>query len=308
MKSELHRIKTEVALLRQVLNAPGNHVTNHSPCPFCGSGTALSVRMGESGAFYRCHSCAARGDVVTALSVLQKIKPREAILRLTGESWKPTTQARPRRVELFEPVTPKINKARATRLLLAAHENIIDGSANKWLLKRRIRGEWIERTPILGFIQSASIAGWRTALENAWTIRVVTPDGECVAVKIHRECPTDVVPKSQWLPFGTEPAESPRHGFSTLWPPPEWNRTDPLLICEGELKAARALSGGLSACSPTTGASFRWMDGTKERLRGRAVLIVFDDDKAGKEFRESAERALCNVASSIRSVTVGENK
>ena len=150
---------------------------------------------------------------------------------------------------------------------------------------------------------------------NAWVILVRDQEDKIRALKYHRENPAEGQSKNFWAKLGTVPADNPRHAFLTWWPRPEdQNTNDQLFIFEGELKAAAACSAGLSAIAPTAGAGFKWFPEECKRLRGRNVVIVFDDDPpkpdakpgtkpAGHQFRDNGLEALDGIAASIRALT-----
>jgi hypothetical protein len=201
------------------------------------------------------------------------------------------------------------DKARLNRLFELAFLNVIEGRADKWLAKRGITRNVIEAAPNLGFIENAKIKEWKRPLVNAWLIRICRPDGQAVALKAHIENPKEGAPKNLWLPFGTQPAEKPRHGYSTFWPCPEWfPASEMLFICEGELKAAALLSCGKCSIAPTSGAGFKWQPWHVARLTCRRVCIVFDSDPAGEKFRNNTTAALRPIVSELRALTFGRKE
>ena len=76
-------------------------------------------------------------------------------------------------------------------------------------------------------------------------------------------------------------------------------------MCPGELKALAIISTGRAATSITGGENHRWTPGQVARLRGRNIVVVFDDDAAGHSFRDKTIQALRNVALEIRAITFG---
>lgn len=299
----LTEAKANLPALLDVLGLAGQRPSNHHRCRFCEDNTALSVYQGDAGWRFRCHRCGAAGSLVDAVVRVEGLTLAEVVERIAGESGSPRPPAppMPRR-----PKYPVLDRARADRLFEVAFRNILEGRAHEWLGKRAITREWVALCPNLGFILNAPIAGWRHPLVNTWLIRVCTADGECVALKGHRENPTKGVKKGCWLPFGTEPTEKPRHGHATLWPPPEWfDAAGIIYITEGELKAAAILSAGRNATSPTTGADFRWTPDLVQRFSGRRVCVVFDDDPAGLMFKQRTLIALHGSALELKAITFG---
>ncbi len=273
------------------------NVTRREPCPACGKPDWCSVS--SDGVWCCCRRESSGGTRRTDKSgmeyFLHRLKP--------GDGPLPRKRCSQPSV-IREPVQPKLNLDRYFRLFSHALENVLNGRADHWLQKRRISSQWIERCPNLGFVEHAHIAGWRYPVENVWIIRVPTADGECRGLKIHRENPPEGVRKSLWLPFGTEPGDKPAHCFSTLWPPPEWlSVNSPIYLVEGELKAARACSAGVSATSPTVGARFSWNPAAIRRITGRSVVIIYDNDSEGVAFRDRTVAALRAHILSIRAVT-----
>ena len=298
-------IRNDKAALLRVLDL--EHPGNHCKCIFCGNADALSIFLGDDAWAFRCHSCGAAGDQIAAVALIHRCTRTEALERLgvAITTTTRTTHPRPRP----EPTPPTPDTDRVHRLSEMAIATVLDGRDDQWLTKRGIAADWIARHPILGFVDRATIAGWSWPLTNAWIIRVCTPDGTCVALKAHRENPPGKIPKSCWLPFGTTPTDKPRHGYATLWPPPEWTwlaKADWLYLCPGELKAAAVLCAGRAATSITTGESFRWSPGLIQRLAGRRVCIVFDDDEPGHKFRDNTRNALTGHAAEIKANTFGK--
>jgi len=266
---------------------------NHGPCIFCGSKDAVSTWRGDDGACFHCKKCGAAGDVINAVALKEKISNGAAIKLLTGENYRPA--CRPQSVirPIAEPVPPSPNKRKLDAIFAQAFESVLDGCADDAIRRRGLTKAWLLRSPNLGYLPD----------DCAWVIRVSMPDGRAVALKLHRDNPKAGQPKSQWLRLGTEPADRPRHGFSTLWPPPEWHPDGPLFVAEGELKAAALISAGFSATAPTTGAGFKWTPGGVARVAGRHVVVVFDHDQAGNTFRINTVAALTGAAASIKVIT-----
>jgi len=187
-----------------------------------------------------------------------------------------------------------------------ALETVISGGADYWLKRRGIDREFIQRSPILGFMRQARFSQWRHTVENCWAILVQDPDEAPRGVKLHLENPPPGSSKSLWAPFGTQPTEKPRHMYATLWPCPEWLPPDEwLILCPGELKAAAFRTAGIAATSITAGESHKWTPGQVARFRGRKVMVIFDDDPAGHKFRDNTLEALSGLALELKSDTFG---
>lgn len=206
---------------------------------------------------------------------------------------------RPPKPRLPDP-PPVPDRDRLIRFMTMAVENVLEGRADEWLKSRGISKSLIERVPTLGFVLEATVEGWSFPLRNSWAIMVQDPDGTPRAVKLHRE---NTKAKGLWMPFGTEPADAPRHGYAALWPCPEfYPANETLYILPGELKAAAMRSAGFNATSITTGEAFTWTPEFVSRMSGRDLVLVYDDDPAGHKFKDKTISALENV----RAVTFGK--
>ena len=289
---ELDVLKANLPELRNVLGIPGDRPSNHNVCIFCDSDSAMSV---QAGAYFRCHSCGMKGDLVDAVAALDRITKAEAIKRLTGTNWTPRRACRaPDLRAPEEPIPPPIDRQRGQRIRERAFLDTILGKADRWLSKRGIVKTWLELYPVLACTDS-----------GLWTIAVVDPvEGHLLALKGHNECPQPGRQKAFWWPIGTEN----RHGYATLWPPPEWWPDQVLYLTEGELKAAALQCAGYAAISPTTGASFKWTPGQQDRVRDRDLVLVYDDDDAGHIFRDNTLAILGPVVKRIRAITFGQKE
>ena len=270
------------------------------------------------------------------------------VLQALGLTWRDLFPGNPRGRFLAspvphcreEPVLPIPDKARLTRLLDHAHKSLHDCKevTEKWLPRRGISLQTAEAYG-LGFVQRVKFAGWAREVINSWVIPVTDGLGEVRAVKLHREEPEAGSPKGLWAPLGT--ARDPisgklRHGYATLYPPPEPYRADweeraavrefeaglardgaelfasgdcPwLYLCGGELKALAVVGAGHWATSVTTGESFTWTPGTTQRLANLRLCIVYDDDPAGHRFREASLVALQGVAADLKAITFGRKE
>ena len=272
---------------------------------------SLIVTPGENGkVLVHCYAGCSTQEVLSALGLTMA-----DLFADTGR--RPTRPAPPTRPVASEvrkegpPDLPVIDQKRASRLFDHALDNVLGGRADKELAERGISREWVEQNPLLGFVQSVNIAGWSSPLVNSWVIKVVDDDGRCIGLKAHRESPPPNVPKSTWLPFGTEPVGEPRHGCKVFWPSVAWIPVgERIYLIEGELKAAAMRSTGLYATSPTGGAGTNWTAWHVEQFRGRKTTNVYDDDppdakgrRAGWVFRDKVLEAL--KGEDVRAMTFG---
>ena len=87
---------------------------------------------------------------------------------------------------------------------------------------------------------------------------------------------------------------------------PELNAADPalpVLIPEGEKDADRLRSLGLIAtCNP--GGAGKWRAAYSEALRGRDVVLLPDNDEAGRKHAETVGQSLAGIARSVRIVSL----
>ncbi|HLX64065.1 MAG TPA: hypothetical protein VKX17_22525 [Planctomycetota bacterium] len=341
-RPSLDDVKRTAAPLLDVLGheRPGNH----GPCRFCGNRDALSVHQGAAGWRFHCHSCGAAGSVIDALALAESISIAEAITRLAGPCTAPRRAApKPAAPPApVEPLPPVPNQDTLRRVHERAMRTLYESPElqGRWLAKRGITID-TARAFGLGFMPFVKFTGWKHAAKDAWIIPITSAAGDVLALKLHKENATHG-PKALWAPLGTEPKDRPRHGFATLWPPPEsfWpadefderaaileidgglarveaerrarlevGRATPwLYIAPGELKALAVVSAGLHCTSVTAGESFRWTPGTLARLAGRRACIIYDDDPAGHRFKNNTLAALRNTAAELKAVTFGRKE
>lgn len=83
--------------------------------------------------------------------------------------------------------------------------------------------------------------------------------------------------------------------------------TTPILVVEGEKDADNLTSVGFVATTNAGGAG-KWQTSYSEALRGRAVVILPDNDKPGQAHAEAVAKALEGIAASVKTVKlpVGE--
>lgn len=275
--------------------------------------------------------CPAHGDRNASLNVDQGAGgrvvmrcyagcPTEAILAALGLEWghlfpdgrpyrdpnaPPPKPLPPVQARAVEPVEPKPERDLVERIIGHALENVQKEAANRWLDKRGLSVETCLRFQV-GFMPWIRFAKWRGPIPNVWIIPILNADGQVVALKMHREEPPEGYAKGSWAPVGTEPADKPRHGFATLWPPPEsFDVAEKLYLLPGELKALAVLGAGRAATSITAGEATRWTPGLLARLAGRRVVIVYDDDQAGVKFLSTTSAALKGWAASVSKATFG---
>jgi len=277
-------------------------------------------------------------DKSDALALLREFGLAIACRRVKAEN----RGSRPARSD-GEPNRPVPNVKRAERFIAYAQGCLLGnpGVQEQWLPHRGIPVT-VARRYRLGFVPGGGITilGWQRPVRNTWAIPIPAVEGNVLAVKLHKERPSEGEPKSLWCPFGTQQnprTRKPRHAYLTLFPPPEWpceewneaseraaimefdgGQPRPqaeqelgldrgwLYLCPGELKALAIIGAGRSATSVTAGESHRWVPATANRLSGSRVCIVFDDDAAGLRFRDMTIAALRPVVEDLKAITFGQ--
>jgi hypothetical protein len=342
--ADLDALKADLPAMLSTLSVqrPGNHLA----CCFCGNADALSIHHAEAGWRFRCHRCGAAGTLVDAVALLERCTPADAIKRLCGTSYTPKAKPHFAPAPPAEAVPPIPDRERLRRFLACAQTELAASEVALGFVAKR--GLTLDACNALGlgFVAEARFKEWPGCpLRNAWVIPVSYPSGkeypafaaEAVAIKLHLEAPPPKSPKSLWAPFGTDRdalTGKTRNGLATLWPCPESGEFAErcaileaearlsaedatalagaacgfLYLTEGELKAAACIAAGKDAVSVTAGASFRWTPGLLARLTGRRVCVLFDDDNAGRRFRDTALTALANAALELKAVTFGRKE
>lgn len=297
--------RKDMGLLCRTLGVPGPG--NHRSVFRQESKPSLSIYANDDGiASWKDHGSGECGDIFAAVMALDRCTFSEAVERITGDKpqapslrgERPQVQAKP----IPEPVAPVPDPERIQRFSehLSRHYVATKPMQLEALARRGIAPA-TAATWGLTYFRSLNFQGAREFKET-WAIPIPDADGNYLAVKLHRE---QHKPKGMWAPFGTLPEKDPKHGWTTLFPPPEWfPPLEPLYICEGELKALAVISTSRHATSPTTGAGFRWTPGNIEKFAGRHVHILFDDDDEGRKFRDNTLTALSPVVASIRAFTL----
>lgn len=306
---------------------------NKALCPFHKERTPSFTTYPETQSFY-CFGCQMGGDVIRFLMLIEGWDFQQAVSELAREAGidlegkgndgkarntpeqKESNGRHSRRIpEPPEPTEPKPDRARLDAFLAYAQGELERPEIRPWLIHRGISLATAKKYGV-GFMERVCFPEWPSwTICNTWAIPITSTAGTVLAVKLHLESPPSG-PKCLWAPFGTIPdpnTRRPRHGFSTLWPPPESQfdthagRTE-LFLCPGELKALAEISTGAVATSITAGESHRWTPGMIGRLRANRIVVVFDGDDAGRRFRDGTLAALRGRVSDLRAITYEDVK
>jgi len=297
IKDRLHAVKSTPRPIMGVLGA--KRPSHHLPCRFCGSSDALSIYKGDTGWRWKCHGCNRQGDALDALAMASGVSLSEILSQVASASGAHTP---------VSPV-PEPDQARLHRLMEDAihyaesrHPDAVTAAR-----KRGLELEFVTKHYCVGFLPVVTFSNWaHWHLKNAWALPISGSDGSPKAIKLHFEEHPRPGMKSMWAPLGTTPTDKPRHGYSTLWPCPEWfPRTERLYIAGGELKALSLIQAGLAATSPTSGESFKWPQDQIKRVAGRRIVICYDDDGAGRAFRDRTTQSLKQHTHQVSTITFG---
>ncbi len=255
-------MKTELECLKDALNIYGE-VGNHHPCPFHDdSNGSLSIYFDGQSWKWKCHAGCGGGGLLEAL-------------QRTGGS-----------------CDMKFAKSEAqivSKWPIPNSHNLSVHSCRPGISCDNIPVEVVQRNlspEVLNHFGVKLYCG-------LFSIPISDPEGDIVAIKIHKHQAEPGRLKCYWSPIGTAPIEKPKHGVATLFPRPEiWNKLLKLYICPGELKALRLVSMGHQAVSPTSGESFRWPEDEVDRLQGFRTTVIYDNDEAGIKFRDKTMAAM----------------
>ncbi len=271
-------------------------------CPFHAEDTAsLHVFQAANAVWlFKCFGCGESGSILDAAMkqwgidrldrALQAIEGRLGV-RIDRD------------VEYDEPI---IDQERAELMIGRTHERLMgnfDLQERYMLGKRGITSYDLARKYRLGFMVDQRVTEWQSWRLTGWILPITNAAGQVIALKFHREeritsarGRVKAQPKCMWIPLGTVPSAKPKHGTSTLWPPPEqWGELDQLVIAPGELKALALENAGLKATSPTAGEGGRFPRRLAQRIarcRPGEIVINYDDDDAGRSWADAVQLAL----------------
>jgi hypothetical protein len=264
---------------------------------------SLNVDVGDHGrVLVRCYAGCDAKAVVSAMGLTWGHLFPDGLPYRDGT---PLPKLPPRRPDP-EPVPPVPDRDLLNRILGHALEGVQTDAAWPWIQARGVDVETCLRWTV-GYMPWIRFKAWKGAIPRVWIIPVSDANGNVVALKMHREKPPEGFAKGSWAPIGTEPAEKPRHGFNTFWPAPEsFPAAEKLYLLPGELKALAVLHAGRAAVSITAGEGMRWTEGLLHRIEGRRVVIVYDDDDAGRKFLIRTTAALRGWVAGLSKLTFGQ--
>jgi len=234
----------------------------------CGSGTAIDAAM----KVYNVSTCA---------EALRAIEKEMGIIVIRDEEYQ-------------EPI---INQDKAEQFINYAYRNLISNFALReyYSQKRKIFKMSTIINNRIGFVEKHKFPEWRSWEITGWVLPVTNSRGEVKAVKIHQEKRLRTQPKCVWAPFGTYPEPNFKlgikaiNGLQTFWPHPEkYLNKDFLIITAGELKALALVDAGYQATAPTAGENKlpERMLKRIEALNFKKIFINYDEDSAGKDFKD----------------------
>ena len=299
---ELSALKRDRAMLLAVLGI--DSAGQHLKCPFHAEATgSLAVWQGrEDGVWlWKCHAGCGTGTIIDAAMKQYRCgTPREAFAALERELGV--------KIGCDEDLQDTIiDLERAEKFIAEAHNLLMNSFRiqETYLIgKRGISNLDVIRKYRVGFVEHAGFAGKSWSI-TGWVLPITDAGGSVMAVKLHTEVrPWPDGPKCLFAPFGTHPAEKPRHGVYTLWPPPEdFTGCESLYLCPGELKAIAEIASGACATAPTSGEN-KFPDRFAERIlkcKPGRIFVPFDDDEpkatpagmrsAGREWKDSVSDA-----------------
>ena len=302
---ELATLKGDCALLLSELGlkAAGQHL----PCPFHGGSDSLRVSRGPDGAWlWQCMAGCGGGTIIDAVMKNRSLDRRGAILALEQDLGLQLDQSKRAAVE------PVIDMARAEKLIELGQKTLrerFDIQEEYMHGKRGLPLATCEKYRV-GFIERQTFREWPWWPLTAWVLPITNRDGKLIAIKLHNEIrATPKTPKSLWAPFGTVPLADPskgikpKHGWPTLWPPPEsFGRVEEMYLLAGELKALAVVGIGRAATGVTSGES--WNTGDCTRIDAAITTVVYDADPAGEKWRDKMLEALAKCRKKARAITL----
>lgn len=332
---DLDTIKRSQDVLFSILRIDSDG--DHKTCPFHadGQGASGSLRVkqdSKSGVWlWKCYRGCGSGSVIDAYKVAGKHRDNSAAiaamekelgLRFSKESKERSSVNLP----------PIINIDAAEAFVQKAHKALmedIDTQIEYVTNKRHIEMYVVELYRI-GFIKNYTFDYWRNwTMPAAWVLPITDRDGKLRCVKLHFEVRPDLTnfktkttirnggPKCMFAPFGIKQDfdDKPRHSWMTLWPPPEdfpascevngQTHQDWFYLCPGELKSLAHISIAQASSSMTGGEGAKLPPSESRRLTGRRLSLEYDNDDAGRKWKEQRVDDLKSVASEIEVRTLG---
>jgi len=314
----LNELKSDLHLLCDILGLTpklGKHI-----CPFHAERTgSFNIRQRDDGIIgYKCFGCEEHGTIVQAIAKKKNISEEEAI-KFLGCSSSSVNGYQQRYRKRFSAKTkleviPVPRAARMDAVLRAIEEALLDVDEPMLrALNRRGIPEAVAHKYGFAFFDNITFASRKKNVRylNTWLLPIRDSNGKAIAVKIHRDTPLAGEAKGGWVPVGAFNKNVLKQGLSTLTPAPEsfdkngkisdrW-----LILNPGELKTYACIGGDYDSTSVTAGESIKWTKSLIQRLAGRKVVVLWDDDPNGHKFRDSTIDALKGHVSLLRSFTLG---
>lgn len=242
-------------------------------CPMHGEkNPSLSVNVRTS--LYKCHACPAQGDAITYLVNEQGQSEHDAIeevkrfFNITDDT----------------PVqTAKSRKAEKAKVYPQEDDRIAEW--HEALVANPDRVVWLKANRGIDFdtIRTFKI-GW-SEKHGRYSFPIKTSKG-IIAIKLY--LPDATKEQVKWIhaDAGSEIGLYPERRITT---------SERVVICEGELDALLTNQMGIAAVTGTGGAG-SWKQEWCEAFKDKSVVIVYDNDEAGRNGAEKVSRALIGHA------------
>lgn len=312
----LSELKRERSLLSAVLGCPNG--MDKICCPFHEEKTpSCKIYCTNDVWFFKCFGgCGKTGTVVDAVKYRHNLQDfRQALSKLEKDLGV--------KIDRDEEVSEIVlDHARAKAFLKHAQDTLANDFEVQevyMLGKRKIPSlETLQKYGV-GFVKDVTIREYhRWGPLRCWVFPITNSLGELQWVKAHREnCPHDQ-PKAFALPFGLHPPpkwegrkliQKPKHGTVSLFPAPELLPVaDVLYMCPGELKTMPLLALGFTSLCTTQGEAGEIPVSLLTRIKRlfSKICLIYDNDKAGKEWRERLTKQLTENSFSAISFTASE--
>ena len=308
----LSDLKRERAMLCAVLDVP--ITAERVCCPFHEEKTpSCKIYCTNDVWFFKCFGgCGKAGTIIDAVKFKYNLQDFRSVI---SHLEKQLGIKIDRDVELSEIV---LDMKRAEATLKIAREtlaNDFDVQETYMLSKRKLISLPILQKYGVGFLADFKFPEyWQWGSLNLWTFPITNEKGDLQWVKGHRENAPYDQPKAFSLPFGTFPKfiagkQKPKHGTVSMFPAVELiPQAETIYLCPGELKALALLCLGFSSVSMTQGESGELPEFALRRIKKiySKICLVYDNDKAGMEWRNKLTAQLSGAGFLVVSFTCAE--